>query len=173
MNTSSDGTSLSRLHDIVVPAPVSWWPLAPFWLLLALALGVVLLWVLWRGFQRHRREAYRRAALQALAAIGNRRELSAAERVAELATLLRRTALSVWPRSLVAPLTGEAWLAFLDSTGQGSRFADGVGRSLIEAPYDPSLRLPDAQVDALQQEIEGWVRSHDPGRVSAPRGGSE
>ena len=54
---------------------------------------------------------------------------------AELALLVRRTALSTFPREHVAALAGPAWLAFLDRTNGGHEFSQGPGRILETAPY--------------------------------------
>ena len=49
--------------------------------------------------------------------------------------LVRRTALAVFPRETIAPLTGTAWLAFLDRSYGGDEFSQGAGRWLVSAPY--------------------------------------
>ena len=92
--------TLAALHDIVVPAPVPWWPPAPGWYAV-LALAVALAgWGAWRLYRRWRANAYRRTALRRLAAIraalAVRRRRAAA--LTDLATLLRRAALHVAPR---------------------------------------------------------------------------
>ena len=64
-----DPGSLQNLNDIVAPAPVAWWPLAPGWYALA---GILLLALFWLGFRRLRswqQNRYRREALRALAQI--------------------------------------------------------------------------------------------------------
>ena len=66
MTGNPDPSSLDNLFDIVVPPPVSWWPPEPGWYVvggLAIALTV---WAAWRGWERWRAAAYRRAALAEL-----------------------------------------------------------------------------------------------------------
>ena len=64
-----DPASLSKLHDIVAMPPVSWWPPAAGWIVLAVLLFLAGGWLAWKAFRRHRVHAYRRAALGELAAV--------------------------------------------------------------------------------------------------------
>ena len=63
---SADAASLANLHDIVVPPPVSWWPLAWGWYLLGALLLAALAWglVRWRRWRLANR--YRDLALAEL-----------------------------------------------------------------------------------------------------------
>jgi len=101
---NSDPTSLDRLHDIVLPASISWWPLAPGWYVL---LGIVVLTVIWfvyRFWVRWQANAYRRQALQ---------ELAGMDDASAIAELLRRTALAVESRAEIAVKTGAGWADWL------------------------------------------------------------
>jgi hypothetical protein len=148
------------LRDIHLPPPVGWWPPAPGWWLLALALVLlgVGLWLLLRWFRRGRLRRAARAALQQLFAEyrghGDDRRL-----LRELSVLLRRIALSRFPRRRVARLSGAPWLAFLDQPLDGSRLAEGFsrgpGRVLAEGPYAPAAELDAA---ALERLCRTWLR---------------
>jgi len=101
---TNSAASLDRLHDIVLPPEVPWWPLAPGWYVV-LGIGLVLVLVLvHRAWERWRANAYRRAA---------RRELVSAQDAAAIGELLRRTALAIAPRTVIAEKTGSAWLDWL------------------------------------------------------------
>jgi hypothetical protein len=149
--------ALSGLRDIHLPPPVNWWPPAPGWWLLA-ALLLVLLLLFWRGWRaRRRRLALHREALAELAAIrrqyesdGNRQEL-----VRRLSRLLRRVAISRFPREEVAGLVGDPWLAFLDRAFHGNGFLEGPGRILAEGGYRPDAGTFDAE--ALFELVERWL----------------
>ena len=116
---TADGDPLSALRDIHLPPEPAFWPPAPGWwivaLLMALLAGASTLW----GRRVARRRRPRREALRALGAL--REALAAGEAphrvAAESASLLRRVALSRYPRSKVGGLTGKAWLEFLDAHG--------------------------------------------------------
>ncbi|MTW22202.1 DUF4381 domain-containing protein [Allochromatium palmeri] len=128
---------LADLRDWHLPDPVSWWPLAPGWWLLAAVVLVALVLVVRRWLRWRDQTALQRAARRELERLG--RELAAdgdrRRYLAELSRLLRRLALARYPRVQVAGLTGEDWLTFLDATGGDGEFSDGVGRVLVESAY--------------------------------------
>jgi hypothetical protein len=134
-----NNTLLTQLKDIHQPAPISWWPPAPGWLILMIiALGVICYaayyaWYLW---QLHRR---RRLALQEIQRLrtwflkhGDKQHVAS-----HLSILMRKILLAKYPRKQVAGLHGDAWLAFLDHALSTNQFTQGDGRLLIDAPYAP------------------------------------
>jgi hypothetical protein len=159
-----DPTSLERLHDIVVPPPVPWWPPAPGWSWVLGALGIGLACGLIRLVLRWQRNRYRREALAVLArseddlADPARRGLV----IAGLAELLKRAALTAWPRETVASLTGPAWLAFLDRSAGMTGFADGPGQWLERIAYEPgtAATLAEPQARELVALARTWLCHH-------------
>jgi len=156
---------LGALNDIVVPLPVAWWPPAPGWYALAALAAVLAAWGAVRRVRRWRCDAYRRSALRDLALIRARLADPArrAPALADLAELVRRSALQGAPRERVAALSGEAWLAFLDAGVGGDAFRAGAGRLLAVAPYRPPAAI--AQLDAAELQtlcalVARWLRSH-------------
>lgn len=145
---SDPAADLSRLHDIVLPAPVPWWPPAPGWYVLAAGLLTLAAWLGWRAWRRWRADAYRREALRLL--VGTHEP-------AAIAALLRRTALAWAGRQMVAARDGDAW-------------ADWLAAQLGEAP-DPALRrrlhlavyaktVDEADALALRAYARRWITSH-------------
>lgn len=154
---------LAALRGYHWPDPVSWWPPAPGWWLLALLVLGGLVWVIRWSLRAYRRGAARRMALGELAVLRAtyQRDGDAAACLRGLSRLLRRFALVHFPRQAVAGLSGEAWLAFLDAQGGGGRFRDGPGRLLLDGPYRPPQDLP---VAALANLVEEWIRFKRPHR---------
>jgi hypothetical protein len=141
------------IRDIHAPAPPSIWPPAPGWWILA-GVGLVLLGLgLWWLYRRYRLAQRRRRILDQLAGLPSR--ATGALLAAEVSALLKRVALSRYPRTEVASLTGTPWLELLDRTGGGGRFARGPGRVLAEGPYAPA---PDIDTDALLALAGDWIR---------------
>ena len=144
------------LRDIHLPEPISWWPPAPGWWLLA---GVLLLLGLLGGrwLRGRRQRRLTTAALEHIASL-ERRDMSDRELAEALSTLIRRVALAHFPRDRVAGLCGEAWLHFLDlslsADNQQHPFRGGCGRALIEAPYHPRGQIDRAALLALARD---WV----------------
>lgn len=152
---------LSQLRDIHPPNPISWWPPAPgWWFLMGLTLVLVVLGMWW--FRLHRRERWRRVALNELVRLRHSYRSATNDphdTVRFLSILIRRVALTRFPRTEVASLNGEAWLAFLDHAlggGDPSPFQKGAGRCLATIPYMAPTRI---EVDELFQLAERWVKA--------------
>lgn len=156
---------LEKLHEILLPDPVSWAPRTPGWYVaLGLVVLVAALWVHGR-LRRALGNRYRRSALAALAAVERdlQRPGAHAAALAALPALLKRTALSAFPRVEVAALSGEAWLAFLDDTMGGKAFTEGEGRVLPLLAYAPAARveaLPGDSIDRLLRLARRWISVH-------------
>ncbi|WP_040677639.1 DUF4381 domain-containing protein [Rhizobium mesoamericanum] len=142
-------TALRSMHDIVVPAPVSWLPQTWGWGLLgSVAVALLLVW----GFialGRYRRNAYRREALQLLDAIRDdiRSPATRKDGIHRLSELMKRTALAAWPRLTVACLTGSDWNKFLKATSE-----EAPGRAL-EKLFDDFEYRAEASIDLLPANI--------------------
>ncbi len=141
------------LRDIHLPEPIGWWPPAPGWWLLAVGLPALLMlaWWLWRWL---RRKTVAKLALAELESIAQS-DADARVQVQQLGILLRRVALSRYPREQVAGLVGEQWLAFLDGALGKEDFSKGVGRLFIAAPYRREVQ---ADMDALYALCREWIK---------------
>lgn len=155
---------LAGLRAYHLPEAPSWWPPAPGWWVLAglvlLALALAARWYL----RRRCRLAASRQAIRELAVLRERleKEGDSVVCVRDLSRLLRRYAISRYPRQEVAALAGESWLRFLDSHGGSGRFLEGPGRHLLDAPYRPE---PVAAAGELLMLVEQWVLSNREGRA--------
>jgi hypothetical protein len=147
---SDPSTSLDHLHDVVPPRDIGWWPLAVGWYVVGVALVVLLLILVFRMWKNWQANAYRRAAL---------RELEKAPDISTVATILRRTALVVAPRSLVAGKTGDSWVDWLASAFPGP-MPEQVRHQLARGIYG----RPDAGDDfeTLRRYADQWIRHHQP-----------
>lgn len=153
------------LRDIHLPEPVGWWPPAPGWWLLLVGVPVLLALLVWL-WRLLRRKTPKKLALRELEAIAAS-DAEAREKIRQLAILLRRTALSVYPREAVASLVGTEWLAFLDAPMPGKGFSEGVGRLLVDAPYRRDVQDDLAPLFALCRE---WIkRLPKPGKAKAAK----
>ncbi len=150
---SEDPADLSRLADIVVPPPVPWWPPAMGWWILGAALLAALALLVAMALQHHRRNAYRRAALAELDAVG---PVDDAAGAAAVSAILKRTALVAYPRAAVAALTGERWLGFLDRAAGTEDFAKGPAAGLARAAFG----APVGDGPAILAAARRWVKHH-------------
>jgi len=146
------------LRDIHLPDPVSWWPPAPGWWLLALAASIltVLIFVRLRKPKRGRStKANSRFRLEVLTKEYDEHQ-DQQRFLRELSSLLRRVSLSFYGRSEVASLTGEAWLRLLDRTLGTDAFRQGPGRILAIGPYQPSVTV---DVPGLVGLCREWIEA--------------
>lgn len=131
------------------PTPISMWPETQAWIWLGVLACALLGYAAFRWHRYRKLNAYRRAAVSALSEVGND--------ATAIATILRRTALAAYPRSLVAGLHGEDWLRFLDKTWGRPGFESDMGRKMLSAPY----RSDQLILDGLNDLACDWVRHHN------------
>jgi hypothetical protein len=162
---SIDSASLDRLHDVIVPPPVPWWPPAPGWYWILGFVFFVVLALLLRTLLQWLHNCYRREALDELA----RQEANLADAtnraaaITKIAELLKRTALSVFPRETVASLTGPAWFAFLNSTrGRAKTLPDDKGEWFERMAYEPNAAksVDERQAREFVSFARDWIAHH-------------
>lgn len=149
-----DPADLSNLRDILVPPPISWWPLAPGWWIVAAALLGALAILATALIRHHQRNAYRSAALDELTAIAGTEDPAA--RIRAVSAILKRAALVAYPRVEVASLTGSSWLAFLDRTAGISSFSEGAGAAL----QGIASGAPIGDAETILAAARHWVKHH-------------
>jgi hypothetical protein len=166
-----DPGNLSNLRDIIEPATIPWWPLAPG---MVLIIVLIMLWtavamLLW--WRHWRRNAYRRQALADMAAIATkiRSPQTRPTGLQQLSVLLKRVALAAFPRAEVAALAGAEWAKFLDGQIGDDFFRSGPGRVLAAASSDPDVgaELTPSDCDRLIQTARRWITAHRPAARTA------
>ena len=148
---------LAQLHDIQLPDPVSWWPLAnSIWAVIVGVLGVIvgLTWYYW---VRHQNNRYRREALALLQPTLAQHPEPAAKLMA-LNHLLKQVAITHYGRQRVAPLTGQAWIDFLQETAiyidQPDNLADLMAASYQTQPISAE------QLAGVIDYAQAWMKGH-------------
>ena len=164
-------TGLQLPHDIIEPAPIGWWPLAPgWWLLIGIAVIGLLALAIW-FWQRWRKLAPLRQAQHELRALESQWQQQRDNRAtsAALSALLKRIARCAYPADNSASLTGTAWQAFLLRTGDGAFDNDSVQALQQFYQAEPSSPPPFAAAAAwlraqrralLQQVMPLWRSRH-------------
>jgi hypothetical protein len=154
MNPTAAATlDLRDIHAAPLPA---FWPPAPgWWVLTAVLLATLVVLAVW-GYRRYRAYRQKVQIMAELEQLTSRyKKENNAVFATEISTLLRRVALRRYARTRVAPLTGAAWLRFLDDTGGEGEFEKGVGRILEVGPYQPdTAEVPAEELLALARQ---WV----------------
>lgn len=154
-----NGASELALRDIHLPDSTLWWPPAPGWWLLLFLIIVIVTSVYF--FLRQRKKKKLSAlylAKQELNRIENTfsSEKDKSKLIKQLSELIRRVSISVFHRNESASLTGKQWLLFLDDLMGDDSFSNGIGKVLIEAPYQAA---PAYDEQALLQLISKWIDS--------------
>ena len=155
------GTSFLEpaLPESVSLVPATWGA----YLTLALLVAVIAS-ALWQLVRHHQRRGHRRDARRELAAL--QRAWSSAAREARAAQLerlprlLKGCALGSFARARVAPLAGNAWLAFLRSTAPGAGFEGAPGEALLRLCERGAPAVDDAVVPALFAVSARWIARH-------------
>ncbi len=166
---SDDPLSLDHLVDIAALSRVGRWPPAVGWWFVGAGFLTMLFAVATILLLRWQRNRYRREAMKQLAQI----DPTNAHAVQQVNRLLKRVALTAYPREMVASLTGAAWLDFL---------AASSGKVLARRQLDSPLanRLADSAEEVspkaiapgdfhvLVKSAKRWIRHHVSQYASAP-----
>jgi hypothetical protein len=141
------------LRDIHLPDPVSWWPPAPGWWLIAVAITALTALILW---WRHRSERLKNSP-----ATIARRELAKLrdnwnehrdnrQLLREVSIWLRRTGMSLSTRREAASLTGHRWQQYLDNLAGEAIFSNADARLINEVSYQPTPETGNAAMTARE-----------------------
>jgi Domain of unknown function (DUF4381) len=151
------------LKDIHLPETVSWWPPAVgYWIVLSCTVICIMTYLSIKAYRK--RHAIKRSALhefnlikKSYASNSNKKQL-----VTSLSELLRRAAISTYPLSDCAGLTGKQWLSWLDKQLSKStlNFSDGPGYLLTDFIYSSSQQAND--IDDLMSLTLQWLKQLPP-----------
>lgn len=140
---------LETLHGFYEPTPPAWTPQTVGWYCVLAIAAIAALWMLVRSARKWKHNRYRREALAALNTVP----------VEELSALLKRTALSAWPRETIATLSGPEWLRFLDGALGGGGFLNAPGNRIEDLAFK-STNLSSEEEKLLRDLTAQWIRSH-------------
>jgi len=147
---------LAELRGVQAPT-ASWVPAIGWWALLLVIVFLAAAFYKYR--QRQRAMRWRMEAAAELVAIRAEIGLSQpAEVLAKSSRLARRIALVSYPRSKIAPLQGTAWLQQLDELTGKPLFTQGLGRLLLDAPYQRSPDIADSDLHSLLDSVQQLLR---------------
>jgi hypothetical protein len=141
--------SLDKLHDFYQPPPPAWTPQTIGWYVVFAVIALLAMWMTIHSLRRWLANRYRREALRELALL----------QPEQFSTLLKRTALSAWPRDKVASLSGEAWLNFLNESAKNNSFHQTPGNRIEEIALR-SQTLSGEDEQTLRKITAEWIRRH-------------
>ena len=140
------------LADVQLQPVPGYWPLAWGWWLCILAILALLTLLIVKLKQHQSRQQARQEAMQQL------RQLKNPARFDEVNRLLRQAAMSYYPREQVAGLTGNHWLAFLDShLAEKHRGFVALSDSWQQGLFSAE-GIEKAQFDKCYQQAKLWLK---------------
>ena len=140
---------LDKLHDFYQPVPPAWTPQTIGWYILFALIGLLAIWTTVYLFRKWLTNRYRREALHELVHLPPQ----------QFSELLKRTALTAWPREKVASLNGSAWLEFLNQSAGSSLFHTAPANRIEELAFE-SVSLSSEDEQSLRQAVATWIRRH-------------
>jgi hypothetical protein len=150
---------LAQLRDIHLPEPVSWWPLAPGWWVLALLLLLMLFFTVRWLLTLRRHNAYRGEAQKQLAII-NAETGNNLQQCQALMGLLRRTAKTAYPGKFLESELNPLFLNRLNACCAQPVFSEHLRQQLGELPYQANPDIADTTLEQLQQGTARWLKKH-------------
>jgi Domain of unknown function (DUF4381) len=139
------------LRDIHLPLPVGIWPLAPGWWFLIAALITAIAIILFL-LQRHRRPTALKQALAEVDRLLDTSEVSNVKRNQEISLILKKLAVTSYPREDVAGLSGQEWITWVQSLVEGKTLSAQLLEFLKLGPYSAKVNVIQDQ-DAFRTEI--------------------
>lgn len=150
-------TDTLQLIDIHLPSePADWPPAYGWWLLLALCLGLFVVALRYQLKRRKFKQQRQEIVTMVDALEGQLKKGQGVTALADLNTLLKRIAIQYYPRQEVASLSGEAWLQFLDNSGEMQNFTKGDGKLLAFTPYKADMPR-DRRLQGLMVAVRQWI----------------
>ena len=167
---------LAQLADIHLPEPVSFWPPAPGWWILAILSLLLILWTSRKSFIANRRRKIKARALAELQKCyanyanhsgdvsrsnsGNNQDNESDRQklryVNEANSVLKRVALVHFPDSAVAGLGGPEWVSFIRNTGESGLLTAEITDALSHGRFQTTLEI---DVDAMNNFAVQWIAS--------------
>ncbi|MEQ1637093.1 MAG: DUF4381 domain-containing protein [Methylococcales bacterium] len=143
------------LKDLHLPATVGWWPPAIGWWLLAVLLVLLMVGLIW-AYKRYTQQSAVKTAKKLLLRLRQDQAQDNVQKLCQLSILMRRVAISQYPRNETASLVGLDWLAFLDRSLKGAPFSSGVGRCLADAQFRKKP-MTDLEIANIFRLCEEWL----------------
>ncbi|MEI6745311.1 MAG: DUF4381 domain-containing protein [Methylococcaceae bacterium] len=145
------------IRDIHLPEAIGWFPPAVGWWFIAIFVPIFTYFLI-ALIQKLFQKTAIKEAKKLLKQLQTNEALTPLEKVCELSILLRRVAVNHKPEA--GGLTGRAWLDYLDTSLKDSPFKNGIGRCLIDVPYQK--KLPEnMDLPALFQLAQTWLNAQN------------
>jgi len=151
---------VADLLPTAVPQLVSVLPQTLGWQVLAFIILFYVIVKSYRAWRVYQQNAYRREALAWLRNLPPYRNLQEQLIYRQLPTLLRKTALEGFDRSVVSPLSNEHWERWLDQQCDKTSFESQLSKQLQTLAYAPEPQIDTQQMQSLLNQTSLWIQFH-------------
>lgn len=155
---------LAQLRDIHLPDPISWWPPAPGWWILAILVVTATYYTLRWWLRRRAYNCYRSEALSKLNELNSSLSHDRLILCREILTLLRRTAKTAYPdRSLESELTPQLLSRlneYCSNPVTDPVFTKQMQEQLGNLPYQANPDIPEPLIQQLYEASKQWFKKH-------------
>lgn len=153
---------LAQLADIHLPEPVSYWPPAPGWWVLAILLIILATWLIRKSLIAGQRRKIKAHALAEFSNCYDNYSNASGSNISELKiryineanTVLKRVALVHFSDPGVAGLGGEEWVDFIRKNGESSLLSNKLAEALSHGRFQTQF---DVDVDAMNDFGKQWI----------------
>lgn len=147
--------SLNNLHDIMLPADIGFFPLAPGWYILFLLAMTLLFHFGSQKYQSYKKDQYRRDALKEM---GTYKEHTKANTL-ELLSLAKRVAICAYGREEIAKLYDNGWWDFVQ-THSKVNLDDSCKAEISDLLYNKKSQSRQILFDEVNSFVSVWIETH-------------
>lgn len=154
---------LYQLHDIQLPDPVGWWPLAFSWWILIFSVTSIFIGMLWYYLDLKKRNAYRVVATQKMQDIVNSPVMLPIDKIAALNALLKQVAITAYGRKQTAGLKSQEWVTFLADNCNYIKQPESLLHDIEIGYKDQNKVLPHEKqqsLDTMADYTQKWIKGH-------------
>ena len=147
---------LQQLRDVHAPLAPEWWPPAPGWWLLAIAIVTTLVFIgrlLWRAHRARRPIRSAETMIRALRDSHDQGRIDSLQYVHQSNEILKRLFVNALGIRHLGATSDEQWLTALDTISNGQEFSAGCGQILGTQRFSPGASAEVAALDQLLRKL--------------------
>ena len=141
------------------PNPVTFSFDTSAWYVLVVCIVVLIGLTIFRQYLSYRKNSYRREAIKVLGEMETALDNTHIElTLNKVRIVLKQVAIFTFGRTKVAPLYGEEWIEFLESTGKNTAFSNYEG--LLISTLSESQEISNPRMKKLITLSKKWIKTH-------------
>ena len=155
MNQTIAEASLDKLHDIITPEAVGYFPLAPGWVVVGLLVLALLFHFAIQTYSEYKKSLYKREALKELESFTKQSQ----EESVALLSLAKRVAIVAYGRERIAKLSADSWWDFMEEHSK-AKVSSQLRENIDKMLYDKSYESSHTDYNAIKAFVTLWIKTH-------------